>query len=147
MGTYESPLDDRAVAAILASIGAQVRHARQMRGWYLADVAERLGLSSSVVCRMELARREPSLYQVISACAVLGMRFSDIVRKAEDEAFPLGTAPWDSPLWPGWAADAIPGHPVSATTSTVAEPSRRWRTVSVIRPGADARSHTAPTPP
>lgn len=98
MGTDDRPMDNGAVAAMLASVGTQIRDARQERGWYLADVAERLGLSSSVVCRMELARREPSLYQVISTCAVLGMRFSDVLRQAENEAFPLGSGPWDGPV-------------------------------------------------
>lgn len=99
MGTGDRPVDDAAVAAMLASIGDQFRAARQARGWFLADLAARLGLSTSVVCRMELARREPSLYQVILTCAVLGMRVSDVFRHAEDEAFPLGAGPWERPGW------------------------------------------------
>jgi transcriptional regulator with XRE-family HTH domain len=94
-------VDHGAVTAMLASIGAQIRDARRARGWFLADVAARLGLSASVVCRMELARREPSLHQVISTCSTLGMRFSDVLRRAEDEAFPLGSGPWELPIWPG----------------------------------------------
>lgn len=100
MGTGDRPVDDGAVAAMLASIGSQLRTARQLRGWFLADLAARLGLSASVVCRMELARREPSLHQVILACAALGMRLSDVFRHAEDEAFPLGAGPWERPAWP-----------------------------------------------
>jgi ribosome-binding protein aMBF1 (putative translation factor) len=91
------PLDEAAIAAILVSIGGQVRAARQRRGWYLSDVAERLDLSASVICRLELARREPSLHQLIMVCAVLGQRFSDVIRIAENEAFPMGLAPWTPP--------------------------------------------------
>lgn len=101
MGTDDRPLDHGALAAMLGSIGSQVRDARQGRGWYLADLAELLNLSSSVICRLELARREPSLNQLIGTCAVLGMRFSDVLRRAEDEAFPLGSGPWDGSTWPG----------------------------------------------
>jgi transcriptional regulator with XRE-family HTH domain len=90
-------LDEAAVTAILVSIGGQVRAARQRRGWFLSDVAERMDLSASVICRMELARREPSLHQLIMVCAVLGQRFSDVVRVAENEAFPMGLAPWTPP--------------------------------------------------
>jgi ribosome-binding protein aMBF1 (putative translation factor) len=86
---------------MLASIGEQIRDARQGRGWLLADLSQEVGVSSSVVCRMELARREPSVYQVITVCAALGMRASDVWRRAEDEAFPLGHGPWDQPT-PSW---------------------------------------------
>ncbi|HEX5116282.1 MAG TPA: helix-turn-helix transcriptional regulator [Pseudonocardiaceae bacterium] len=90
-------MDEAAIAAILVSIGGQVRAARQQRGWFLADVAERLDLSASVICRMELARREPSVQQLILVCAVLGRRLSDMLRTAENEAFPLGLSPWTPP--------------------------------------------------
>lgn len=90
-------LDEAAVMAMLVSIGGQIRTARQQRGWYLADVAERLGLSSSVICRLELARREPSMHQLIMVCAVLDLRLSDVIRTAENEAFPMGLAPWAPP--------------------------------------------------
>lgn len=93
---HEPPLDDAGRQAILAAIGVQIREARQERGWYLSEVAERMNISTSVVCRLELARREPSLHQLISVSAVLGRRFSDILRIAEDEAFPLGRAPWNT---------------------------------------------------
>lgn len=93
---HETPLDDAGRQAILAAIGVQVRAARQERGWFLSDLAEHVNVSPSVVCRLELARREPSLQQLIVVCAVLGRRFSDVMRIAEDEAFPLGRAPWNT---------------------------------------------------
>lgn len=99
MGDFPRPMDDACVAAMLASIGAQVRAARQGRGWFLSDVAERLSLSASVICRLELARREPSIHQLIMVCAVLGLRLSDVIRIAENEAFPLGPTPWPPSPW------------------------------------------------
>ena len=98
MGADDRAMDDDAVAAILASIGSQIREARKARSWHLSDVAERVGVSQSVVCRMELARREPSFHQVICTCAALGMRLSSVLRQAEDDAFPLGRAPWEQPI-------------------------------------------------
>ena len=99
MGDFQRPLDDAGIAAMLASVGAQVRAARQGRGWFLSDMAERLNLSASVICRLELARREPSVHQLIMVCAVLGLRLSDVIRNAEDEAFPLGPTPWPPTTW------------------------------------------------
>jgi transcriptional regulator with XRE-family HTH domain len=90
-------VDEAAVTAILASIGGQVRAARQQQGWHLAEVAERMNLSASVICRLELARREPSVHQLIMVCAVLGQRLSDVIRTAENEAFPMGLSPWTPP--------------------------------------------------
>ena len=94
MGEHDRPLDDRDVTAILMSIGTQLREARQARGWRLSEIAETVAVSSSVICRLELARREPSLYQLIQVCAAMRLRFSDVLRVAENEAFPLGRAPW-----------------------------------------------------
>lgn len=94
MGIHQAPLDDGVLTAIFASIGGQVREARHDRQWYLDDLAARVDVSASVICRLELARREPSLLQLINVCAVLGRRPSDVVREAEDDAFPFGRGPW-----------------------------------------------------
>jgi transcriptional regulator with XRE-family HTH domain len=99
VGDVERPLDDAGISAILASVGAQVRTERQSRGWLLADLAVRINISASVVCRLELARREPSIHQLIVVCAALDRRLSDVLRLAEDEAFPLGPAPWPLTRW------------------------------------------------
>jgi transcriptional regulator with XRE-family HTH domain len=87
------PMDGAAFAAILGSIGDQVRHDRLDRGWFLEDLALRVGVSTSVICRLELARREASMPQLLTACAALNRRLSDVIRTAEDEAFPLW-GPW-----------------------------------------------------
>jgi transcriptional regulator with XRE-family HTH domain len=92
---YGRPLTDEDITAMLASIGGQIRVARQARWLYLSDVAERVGVSQSVICRLELARREPSMYQLFQVCATLGLRLSGVLRVAEDELFPLSNMPWD----------------------------------------------------
>jgi ribosome-binding protein aMBF1 (putative translation factor) len=98
VGADDRPMNSDALAAILESIGSQIRGARLARSWYLSDLAERVGISQSVVCRMELARREASFYQVVSTCAALNMRFSGVLRQAEDHAFPYGHGPWDQAI-------------------------------------------------
>jgi transcriptional regulator with XRE-family HTH domain len=91
---YDPPMDDASLAAMLASLGNQVRDARLTRQWYLSELAERVGVSQSVICRMELARREPSMHQVLTVCGVLAHRPSMLFRMAEDDAFPMGHGPW-----------------------------------------------------
>jgi transcriptional regulator with XRE-family HTH domain len=91
---FDPPVDDAAIAALLASVGVQVRDARHIRQWHLSDLALRIGVSTSVICRLELARREPSIHQLISVCAALSLRPSRVFRVAEDDAFPLGRGPW-----------------------------------------------------
>lgn len=94
MSIFDKPLDDDAFAAILSSIGDQIRDARIGRSWYLDDLAVRVGVSTSVICRLELARREASMTQFLTTCAALNRRFSDVLRIAEESVFPLGEAPW-----------------------------------------------------
>jgi hypothetical protein len=47
-----------------------------------------------VLSRMERAKRDPGLLRLVTTSGVLGVRLSDVLRLAEDEAFPLGFAPW-----------------------------------------------------
>jgi transcriptional regulator with XRE-family HTH domain len=90
----QAHVDDAGMVAILAALGAQLRRIRLERGWQLKDLAAELGVSMSVLCRLELARREPSARNLILICGALEVRLSDVLRRAEDEAFPLGLAPW-----------------------------------------------------
>jgi transcriptional regulator with XRE-family HTH domain len=87
-------VDDAGISAILAALGTQLRRIRLERGWQLKDLAEDMGMSMSVLCRLELARREPSARNLITICSALEVRLSDVLRRAEDEAFPMGLAPW-----------------------------------------------------
>lgn len=91
---HDAPPDEPAIAAIYASIGRQIRDARVARGWYQPDLAERANLSNSVICRLELARRPVNLHQLIIVSALLSRRPSDLLRVGEDDAYPLGHAPW-----------------------------------------------------
>lgn len=82
------------VTAMLNALGWFLRQARENQELPLMLVADRCGVSSSVLSRLELARREPRLRLLLVLSNVLGVRFSDVMRIAEDEAFPLGRTPW-----------------------------------------------------
>jgi transcriptional regulator with XRE-family HTH domain len=91
--------DDGLLAAdhvwvMISAVGWLLRRARENRGLLLADIARHCGLSTSVLCRVELARREPRLRLVLQMCELLEVRFSDVMRMAEDEAYPYGHRPW-----------------------------------------------------
>lgn len=90
----ESGLDGASVAAIMHATGTLMRQVRLARGLVLADAAGECGVSSSVLCRAELTRREPRLQLLLTLAGVLGVRLSAVLRMAEDEALPLGTEPW-----------------------------------------------------
>jgi transcriptional regulator with XRE-family HTH domain len=80
--------------AILNAVGTRLRSARMDQGVSLADAARRLSLSESVLSRLERARRDSGLVRLVMASSALGVRLSDVLRLAEDDAFPLGSAPW-----------------------------------------------------
>jgi transcriptional regulator with XRE-family HTH domain len=88
-------MDEASVKAILTGSCTLLRRARLERGWHLSTLADKWGASQSVLSRLERAQREPSLRQMVEVYALVGRRFSDVHRIAEDQAFPLGGAPWD----------------------------------------------------
>lgn len=102
--------DTDSVSVMLYAIGLLMRRAREARGWIQADLADACEMWVPVLSRIERARREPRLSLALTLCNLLGVRFSDVMRMAEDEAFPLGRGPWTdqpanllgcTPLWAG----------------------------------------------
>jgi transcriptional regulator with XRE-family HTH domain len=87
---------DTAVDGIVDAVGASLRQRRLDQGLTLGDLTNRLGIDQAVVCRLEWGRRIGKLDRFIRVCAALGVRFSDVLRAAEDKAFPLGCAPWSN---------------------------------------------------
>lgn len=90
----KSGLDSPSMTAIMHATGTLMRQIRLARGWGLAEAADQCQVSTSVLCRVELARREPRMHLLLTLCGVLGVRLSAVLRMAEDEALPLGTQPW-----------------------------------------------------
>jgi hypothetical protein len=60
----------------------------------LAQLSEDSGVPRSRLARIELQKTDCTLHDGILISAALGVRFSDILRYAEDEIIPVGKAPW-----------------------------------------------------
>lgn len=80
--------------AMMRALSWMLRQLRESRDLQVMEIAARCGVSNSVLSRVELARRPPRLELLLMVCHELGVRFSDVMRFAEDEAFPLGSEPW-----------------------------------------------------
>ena len=89
-----SDISVASVADIVRSTGMVLRRVRLARGLQQREPARLCGVSISDVCRIELGRRTPALDRLVRLCTVLGVRPSEVLRMAEDEAFPLDSAPW-----------------------------------------------------
>lgn len=82
------------VTAICTAVFSLLRRAREHQEITIKELAARSGISPAVLSRLELGRRIPNLDDVILESMLLGVRFSDVMRKAEDEVFPLPPRPW-----------------------------------------------------
>ncbi|MDT3345765.1 helix-turn-helix domain-containing protein [Microbacterium aquilitoris] len=61
-------------------VGPRLRAARQQRGWTLADLAQKAGMSISTLSRLEAGRRQASLELLLPLVSVLDLRLDDLVR-------------------------------------------------------------------
>jgi transcriptional regulator with XRE-family HTH domain len=86
-------IDKATEEAITRAIGDLIRRARQASGLKLQELADQCGVSQSVLCRVELARRTPGIAFLMTVSAQLGIRLSDLFRAAEDAAVPLPDEP------------------------------------------------------
>ena len=78
------------VAAFARAVGGVLRAERQRRNWTLAEVGELVGLSVSVLCRVELGARPLDMARLIGLCSALGVAPAVVIALAQAEAFPLG---------------------------------------------------------
>ena len=66
------------IEAELGKVGARLRKLRKERGWRLEDLAQRTGLSTSYLSRIEGGEREPSLAALFNVAAAYGVPFSSL---------------------------------------------------------------------
>ena len=83
-------VDSDEVAAFARAVGYVLRSVRQQRNWTLAETGEQIGLSVSVLCRVELGARPLDMSRLVGLCFALGVAPSVVIARAEHEAFPLG---------------------------------------------------------
>jgi transcriptional regulator with XRE-family HTH domain len=88
-------VDESTVTAIMRAVSLRLRREREDRGWTQGEVGQSCGISVSVLCRVELFQRNPSLWLLTRVCLALRVRPSDLLRIAEDDALPLPPALWD----------------------------------------------------
>jgi len=81
------------INAFARAVGYVLRTERQRRHWTLAETGQQVGLSVSVLCRVELGARPLDMNRLVGLCAVLGVAPVRVIALAQAEAYPLG--------WPG----------------------------------------------
>lgn len=78
------------VSAFTRAVGHVLRTERQRRHWTLAEIGAQVGLSVSVLCRVELGERPLDMGRLVLLCAALGVTPAVVIAVAQQEAFPLG---------------------------------------------------------
>jgi len=63
----------------LSEVGPRLRSARHARGWTLDELAERAGMSSSTLSRLESGKRQASLELLVPLTRQLGVRIDDLL--------------------------------------------------------------------
>lgn len=62
----------------LGKVGVRLRRLRKERGWRLGDLAERTGLSTSYLSRIEGGEREPSIAALFAVARAYGVPFHSL---------------------------------------------------------------------
>lgn len=81
------------ISAFARAVGFVLRNERQKRHWTLAETGEQVGLSVSVLCRVELGARPLDMSRLVGLCYALGIAPAYVIAVAQNEAFPLGFPP------------------------------------------------------
>ena len=68
-----SPADPAAPGPLATAAAANVRHAREARGWSRAELAARSSLSEQAVWQLESARRWPREETILAIARALGI--------------------------------------------------------------------------
>lgn len=75
-----------------AQLGESIRAARHLAGLSREEVAEAVGLSTRVYCRVERGKLLPSVWVLAQLSATLGTRASELLRPASREELALAEA-------------------------------------------------------
>lgn len=69
-------------------LGAVIRRMRQQRGWTVAKLAQRSGMSATYLGIIERGGNLPSLTAIFDLCEALAAHPADVVREVAAERFP-----------------------------------------------------------
>jgi len=68
-----------------ASLASVLHHARRERGWSVQDLAERAGVSRSMVSKVEREEAQPTAVLLGRLSGALGMTLTDLIARAEGD--------------------------------------------------------------
>jgi transcriptional regulator with XRE-family HTH domain len=99
-------------------LAAQLRQEREARGWPIAELAERSGVSRAMISKVERAEASPTAALLGRLCGAFGITLSTLLGRAEGAA---GGAVARSAAQPVWR-DPATGYLRRAVTPPGAEP-------------------------
>src|SRR6202043_3708124 len=101
-----------------AQIARRLRLERDMRGWSLADLAERSGVSKAAISKIEREEASPTAVILVRLAGAFDLTLAGLLLRAEGEGKRLSRAA-DQPVWrdpeTGYLRKQIfgrPDHPV-----------------------------------
>jgi transcriptional regulator with XRE-family HTH domain len=71
---------------LTASLAARLRAEREQRGWSIAELAERSGVSRAMISKVERGEASPTASLLGRLVSALGMTLSTLLARAEDDA-------------------------------------------------------------
>jgi transcriptional regulator with XRE-family HTH domain len=110
--------DESAADAAALRLAAQLRTEREARGWTIAELAERSGVSRAMISKAERAEASPTAALLGRLCAAFGLTLSALLARAEGLA---GGAVIRAAAQPRWR-DPETGYIRRAVSPPGAEP-------------------------
>jgi transcriptional regulator with XRE-family HTH domain len=86
IGNVDGPLALPEIERTVSEIGAKVARARSERGWSLAQLAQRAGLSTAAVHKIEKSGMTPTIASLMKVASALGKSVSYFVDEPEEPA-------------------------------------------------------------
>jgi transcriptional regulator with XRE-family HTH domain len=79
-------------------IAQRIRHERDMRGWSLADLAERSGAAKATISKIERMEMSPTAVTLLRLAGAFDLTLAGLLLRAEGEGERLSRAA-DQPVW------------------------------------------------
>ncbi len=130
----------RRMATLIDDSGAQIarriRLERERRGWSLADLADRAGVSRATISKIEREEVSPTAVVLVRLAGAFDLTLAGLLLRAEGEAQRLSRAA-DQPVWrdpeTGYVRKQVfcrPDHPVEIVQIEL--PAQECRTAGVV---------------
>src|SRR3569832_65226 len=94
---------------IKATIGRRIRSERTVRGWSLAELAERSGVSKAMLSAIERGTTSPTAALLVRIAAAFGMTLSTLIARAELQGGGVSRRD-EQPVWQDPATGYIRRH-------------------------------------